>query len=61
LGMIQMGTNYTLLVSALLISATLLFVNGFGWLTLVPMAISLLPGIALLRLWRKIERQDRMM
>jgi len=48
-------------VSALLISATLLFVSGFGWLTLVPMAISLLPGIALLRLWRKIERQDRMM
>ncbi|CCH90992.1 conserved hypothetical protein [Microcystis aeruginosa PCC 9432] len=61
LGMIQMGTNYTLLISALLISATLLFVSGFGWLTLLPMAISLLPGIALVRLWRKIERQDRMM
>jgi hypothetical protein len=30
-------------------------------LTLVPLGISLLPGISLVRLWQKIQRQDRMM
>ncbi|NCR72668.1 MAG: AarF/ABC1/UbiB kinase family protein [Microcystis aeruginosa LG13-12] len=61
LGMIQMGTNYTLIISALIVSATLLFVSGFGWLTLLPLGIALFPGVALLRLWQKIQRQDRMM
>jgi CHASE2 domain-containing sensor protein len=56
-----MGTNYTLIISALIVSATLLFVSGFGWLTLLPLGIALFPGVALLRLWQKIQRQDRMM
>jgi CHASE2 domain-containing sensor protein len=59
--MIQMATNYTLIISALIVSATLLFVSGFGWLTLLPLGIALFPGVALLRLWQKIQRQDRMM
>jgi len=30
-------------------------------LTLLPLGIALFPGVALLRLWQKIQRQDRMM
>jgi predicted unusual protein kinase regulating ubiquinone biosynthesis (AarF/ABC1/UbiB family) len=60
LGSIQMGTNYTLFISALLISATLLFVGGFPILASGALGIALAPGIALFRLLRRIERQERM-
>ncbi|MEG3437805.1 AarF/ABC1/UbiB kinase family protein [Pannus brasiliensis CCIBt3594] len=61
LGSIQMGTNYTVLIGALLVSATLLFVNGFLPIALGVLALALLPGIALFRLLRRIDRQDRML
>jgi predicted unusual protein kinase regulating ubiquinone biosynthesis (AarF/ABC1/UbiB family) len=61
LGSIQIGTNYTLLISALWISATLLFVNGYLPIAWGAVGISLAPGIALFRLLRKIDRQDRML
>jgi predicted unusual protein kinase regulating ubiquinone biosynthesis (AarF/ABC1/UbiB family) len=61
LGSIQIGTNYTLFISALWISATLLFVNGYLPIALGAIGISLAPGIALFRLLRKIDRQDRML
>jgi predicted unusual protein kinase regulating ubiquinone biosynthesis (AarF/ABC1/UbiB family) len=60
LGAIQLGTNYTLLVSALLICATLLFVNSYKILALVALLIAIIPGWALLRLLRKLDRYDRM-
>jgi predicted unusual protein kinase regulating ubiquinone biosynthesis (AarF/ABC1/UbiB family) len=60
LGAIQLGTNYTLIMSALLICATLLFVNSYQILALVVLLITIIPGWALLRLMRKLDRYDRM-
>jgi predicted unusual protein kinase regulating ubiquinone biosynthesis (AarF/ABC1/UbiB family) len=49
LGAIVLGTNYTVLISALLICSTILFVNSY----------KILPGWALISLLRKLDRQDR--
>jgi predicted unusual protein kinase regulating ubiquinone biosynthesis (AarF/ABC1/UbiB family) len=61
LGSIQIGTNYTVLTGSLLISATLLFVNGYLPLAIGALGIALVPAIALFRLLRKIDRLDRML
>jgi predicted unusual protein kinase regulating ubiquinone biosynthesis (AarF/ABC1/UbiB family) len=60
LGAIQLGTNYTLIMCALFICATLLFVNSYQILALVALLIAMIPGWALLRLLRKLDRYDRM-
>jgi len=60
LGSIQMGTNYALLTSAFVLSATLLFVNGYWQLAIGSIAIASIPGFSLFRLLRKIDRIDRM-
>jgi hypothetical protein len=60
LGAMQLATNYTLLISALLISATLLFVNGYTQLAGVAILIALLPLWAVFRLLRRMDRLDRM-
>lgn len=58
---IQLGTNYTLLISAFIVSATLLFVNGYGTIALVVILVSAIPAIALFRLLRQLDRLDRML
>ena len=60
LSAIQLGTNYTVLLSALLICATLLLVGGFEAIAAIAAAISLIPGWALLRLLKRLDRIDRM-
>ena len=60
LSAIQLGTNYTVLLSALSICATLLLVNGFEVLAAIAGAIALLPGWALLRILKRLDRIDRM-
>ena len=60
LSAIQLGTNYTVLFSALLISATLLLVGGFKILAMIAAAIALMPGWALFRLLKRLDRIDRM-
>lgn len=60
LGTIGIGTNYTLLISALTISATLLFVSGYIQIAAIVLGLTLIPGIALFRLLRRLDRQDRM-
>ena len=60
LGSIQLGTNYALLTSALVLSATLLLVNDFWQLAIAAIAIATIPGVSLYRLLKKIERIDRM-
>ncbi|MBR8830225.1 MAG: AarF/ABC1/UbiB kinase family protein [Chlorogloea purpurea SAG 13.99] len=60
LGAIGIGTNYTLLISAFTISATLLFVSGYVQIAAIVLGLALIPGIALLRLLRRLDRQDRM-
>lgn len=60
LGAMQLSTNYTLMISALVISSTLLFVNGYGLLAGIALAVALLPAWAVFRLLRRIDRQDRL-
>jgi predicted unusual protein kinase regulating ubiquinone biosynthesis (AarF/ABC1/UbiB family) len=60
LSAVQLGTNYTVLLSALLICATLLLVSEFEILAAVAATIALVPGWALLRLLKRLDRIDRM-
>ena len=60
LGAIQLGTNYTILLSTLIVSATLLFVNGNTIVAAVALGLAIVPGWSLLRLWKKLDRIDRM-
>lgn len=60
LSAIQLGTNYTVLLSALLICATLLLVNGYQIVAASAAAIAIVPGWALLRLLKRLDRIDRM-
>ena len=58
---IQLGTNYTLLISAFTLSATILFVNGKVGLALVVTFMAAVMVFALIRLLRRIDRFDRML
>ncbi|WP_242578113.1 AarF/ABC1/UbiB kinase family protein [Chroococcus sp. FPU101] len=60
LGTIQVSTNYTLFISALIISATLLFVNGYSTLALISLLLAGIPTWALFRLFRRLDRLDKM-
>jgi predicted unusual protein kinase regulating ubiquinone biosynthesis (AarF/ABC1/UbiB family) len=60
LSAIQLGTNYTILLSTLVLSATLLFTNGNNLGAAIAITIAVVPGWSLLRLWKKIDRYDRM-
>jgi predicted unusual protein kinase regulating ubiquinone biosynthesis (AarF/ABC1/UbiB family) len=59
LSTMQLGTNYTLMISTLLISATLLFVNQYVAIAAVVLLIAIVPGFALWQLMKRLERQDR--
>ncbi len=56
---IQLASNYTLLTSAFILSATLLLVNAYVELAVVVIVVAALPGLALFRLLRRIDRTDR--
>ncbi len=60
LSAVQLGTNYTILLSAFVISATLLLVNGYNVVAAIALVIAIIPGWSLLRLWKRIDRIDRM-
>ncbi|MDJ0902963.1 MAG: AarF/ABC1/UbiB kinase family protein [Xenococcus sp. MO_188.B8] len=60
LSAVQLGTNYTILLSAFVLSATLLLVNGYNVVAAVALGIAIIPGWSLLRLWKRIDRIDRM-
>jgi predicted unusual protein kinase regulating ubiquinone biosynthesis (AarF/ABC1/UbiB family) len=53
---VNLGTNFTLLTCACIISATLLVVNGFAWFALIPGVAAGASGIAFLRLMLKLNR-----
>ena len=59
LSAIQLGTNYTLLLSAFILSATLLLVNGYVKMAVVVALMAIAPAFAFFRLLRKIDRLDR--
>ena len=56
LSTIQLGTNYTLLLSAFILSATLLLVNGYVKMAVVVILVATAPTFALFRLLRRIDR-----
>ena len=60
LSAIQLGTNYTVLFSAFLICAVLLLVSEFEILAAIAAAVAVIPGWALLRLLKRLDRIDRM-
>ena len=60
LSAIQLGTNYTVLLGALLICATLLLVNDYKIVAAVVAAIALIPGWAFVRILKRLDRIDRM-
>jgi hypothetical protein len=60
LSAMQMVTNYTIALSAMLVSATILAVNSYTNIAIVVAIAALIPLLALVRLLRRIERQDRM-
>jgi predicted unusual protein kinase regulating ubiquinone biosynthesis (AarF/ABC1/UbiB family) len=58
---LQMGTNYTLFIGTFILSATVLFVSGYVKLAAIALVIAIVPGWALFRLMRRLERLDRML
>ena len=56
----QMGNNYALIISAFTLSATILFVNNHVWLALVGALIAGSVAVALIRLFLRLERYERM-
>ena len=57
---VQMGTNYTLMMSAFTLSATILFVSNQVWPAVAVALLAAGAGFALLRLFKRIDRLDRM-
>jgi predicted unusual protein kinase regulating ubiquinone biosynthesis (AarF/ABC1/UbiB family) len=60
LSAIQLATNYTLILSALIVSATLLLVNQYTIIAAIVAGVGIVPGWALLRLLKRLDRIDRM-
>jgi predicted unusual protein kinase regulating ubiquinone biosynthesis (AarF/ABC1/UbiB family) len=58
---VNMGTNYTLLISAFTLSATILFVSGYKWIALVVALVAAAVAIALIRLLMRLDRFERML
>ncbi len=60
LSAIQLGTNYTLFTCTLIISATLLGINGYVKIAVLLLLLAIAPAWALFRLFRQLDRFDRM-
>jgi predicted unusual protein kinase regulating ubiquinone biosynthesis (AarF/ABC1/UbiB family) len=56
----QMATNYTLFISASILSATLLVVNGYWPIAIVVAILALFPAVALFLLLKRLDKYDRM-
>ncbi|MBW3585454.1 MAG: AarF/ABC1/UbiB kinase family protein [Cyanobacteria bacterium 0813] len=57
---VQMGTNYALLMSAFTLSATILFVSNQVWAAVAVAVLAAGAGLALVRVFKRIDRLDRM-
>ncbi|NCO74740.1 MAG: AarF/ABC1/UbiB kinase family protein [Cyanobacteria bacterium] len=55
----QMATNYSLFMSALILSSTILVVNGLWQLAIVVAIISVIPAFSLFRLLKQLGKFDR--
>jgi predicted unusual protein kinase regulating ubiquinone biosynthesis (AarF/ABC1/UbiB family) len=57
---VNMGTNYTLLICAFTISATILVVSPHPWLAAIPAVGAIAAGIVLVRLMMRLDRFERL-
>ncbi len=57
---IQLSTNYALLASAFILSATILLVNGYTKLAIGVVIVAAIPALSLFRILQRIDRIDRM-
>lgn len=57
---VNMGTNYSLLIGAFTLSATILLVNQFIWLAILAAIAAVVPAVAFIRLLIRLDRSDRM-
>lgn len=57
---VNMGTNYTLLVCAFTLSATILLSTGHAWWALLPAIAAIVTAIVLIRLMIRLDRSERM-
>lgn len=57
---VNMGTNYTLLIGAFTLSATILLVNHYFWLAIAAAVAAGIASIGLIRLMVRLDRFDRM-
>ncbi|MGK7890742.1 MAG: ABC1 kinase family protein [Leptolyngbyaceae cyanobacterium] len=60
LSSVNMGSNYAILVATFVISSTMLLTSGYAWLAAAIASLTLIPGVAFLRLLIRINRSDRM-
>jgi predicted unusual protein kinase regulating ubiquinone biosynthesis (AarF/ABC1/UbiB family) len=58
---VNMGTNYTLLIGAFTLSATILLVNHFLWLAIAAAVAAAVAAIGWIRLLMRLDRFDRML
>ena len=56
----QMATNYTLFISAFILSATLLAVNGYWSMAIVVVVVAIFPAVALFLLLKRLDKYDNM-
>jgi hypothetical protein len=57
---IQLGTNYTVIISAFTLSATILLVNHYVWLASIVALAAAAISVVLIRLLMRLDRFDRM-
>ncbi|NER82239.1 MAG: AarF/ABC1/UbiB kinase family protein [Leptolyngbya sp. SIO1D8] len=57
---VNMATNYTLLVGAFVLSATILLVYEYLWLAIAAFIVAGIAGVALVRLMLQLGRADRL-
>ena len=57
---VNMATNYTLLVGAFILSATILLVYEYIWFAIAAAAVAAIAGFALVRLLLRMGRADRL-
>lgn len=57
---VNMGMNYSLLIGAFTLSATILLVSQYVWLAILAAIAALVPAVAFIRLLIRLDRSDRM-
>ena len=57
---VNLGTNYTLLLCAFTLSATILAVSSYPWIAVIPGLAAIAAGIAWMRLMMRLDRLDRL-